>query len=490
MRATQFLFVGLYLAGLPASFVNGGAGQQAATQPRAPWEPSSAQGTLLSQESRIAVLVTKVDMLQEQIRLSGEQRAADYERAATRTTWIVSLGALFVTAILTIFGWFVSTRLREPEEYREKMRERFDAELATARQAVHDVKQEASSAVQTTLRAQEEKITALLEEQRRKIQELYGTATRETEEFEQRNARTLQQIRDLIEIGAGEAPGEEPDADALYFMAERVSDDDPKVRRAKAVRYLRRLVDPSIGANAVVLHNAGVMARNYEAGQLAIDLIARAVEESGGSPEFESSYAHELALVRRADEARAIFDRLLAEHPNDEYVGKRYIDAMRALGEHDRINDYVASHGELLDESAMVLSEYGDYLLGRRRLDEAEKVLERAIELDPGDDLTWGYLGRLRMIAGDLPRAQEAFESGIRTATEASPRLPSHFQRLGDVFMAMEKPERAQWAYTASLIADQVPGRAQKWLHILESRRKLGVPEPVSETREDPGNDC
>ena len=447
------------------------AAQSPATPPQAASPPMVQQPVSVAAEARIAGLTAKVELLHEQLIRSDEQRAADNEQGAKRMTWLLTVGAVVVTAILGIAGWFVSSRMKEPEEFRDNMRARLDSELASARQAVHDVKQEASTVVKAALGAQQKEAREFFQKHRAEIEHLYTQAKAESEELEQRNATTLKQVRQLVEVG--EAPGDKQDADALYYMAEHATADDPNERRVKGLRFLRRLADPSIPANAIVLHNAGVRAKEYDAQELAIVLFQRAAEESGHSPEFESSYAHELALVRRVEQANTLFLKLLDEYPNDEFVGKRYIDAMRALNEHDKIKEYVQSHKELLESSAMVISEYGDYLVERRRLDEAEEVLGRALALDPADDLAWAYLGRLHMIRGDLPEAKKAHEAAIRTATEASPRLGMHFRRLGDVFVAMEKLERAQCAYKASMVADQVPGRAEKWLNIIEHMKKL-----------------
>jgi tetratricopeptide (TPR) repeat protein len=78
--------------------------------------------------------------------------------------------------------------------------------------------------------------------------------------------------------------------------------------------------------------------------------------------------------------------------------------------------------------------------LGRAgRLDEAQEVLTRALEIKPTDALTHNQLGNIFLLEGDLETALEHYE----TALESKPDLPEPLFNLGLINERLGNPGSA-----------------------------------------------
>ena len=90
-------------------------------------------------------------------------------------------------------------------------------------------------------------------------------------------------------------------------------------------------------------------------------------------------------------------------------------------------------------EDAATLSRLGQELHDRNRLDHAQRVLERALELDPADEDAWSYLSYTHFRSLDDAGGREALERGVA----AVGRLPGPIRRPD------QWPRRTRWSRTS-----------------------------------------
>jgi tetratricopeptide (TPR) repeat protein len=128
------------------------------------------------------------------------------------------------------------------------------------------------------------------------------------------------------------------------------------------------------------------------------------------------------APERRRDAAVAIALALLLAVPSNWPVPRRY------------------------HEDAITFYNAGTTLLEAGRLDDAEALLERARQTDPGFAETWNNLGRLALARGDVARARELFERALEIDPEHALlhlNLASALSMQGEAAPARAHLERA-----------------------------------------------
>lgn len=165
------------------------------------------------------------------------------------------------------------------------------------------------------------------------------------------------------------------------------------------------------------------------------------------SPDFAAAY--EAHLANRIDEAEAGYRAVLEREPH-------HVDALHLLGV------ILAGRGMWIEAEALLrraialredahfLANLADLLLKRRRVDEAETVCRRAIEIGPDN----GYAHfNLAEALGERSQAEEA-ERHYRRAIELEPRLLAARNNLGTLLMKQNRLDDAALAYRSALEID------------------------------------
>jgi tetratricopeptide (TPR) repeat protein len=94
--------------------------------------------------------------------------------------------------------------------------------------------------------------------------------------------------------------------------------------------------------------------------------------------------------------------------------------------------------------------------LGLEQDEEARALLDRALEIEPGNDEAVHYLGLLALFDGDV----EAAIARFRQAAAARPEKASHWAFLADALAVAGRPEEALVAYREVLELDPKDARA------------------------------
>lgn len=194
---------------------------------------------------------------------------------------------------------------------------------------------------------------------------------------------------------------------------------------------------------------------------------ARKLLRNAPNPDTQRRYLFaESQLLVEAGRARLAFDlieKALREHPDDNDL--LYESAMLA----DRISQYEIMEVRLrklialAPEHAHAYNALG-YSLAERglRLEEAEKLIARALEILPKDPFILDSMGWVRFKRGDLPGALELLEQahGIR----ADPEISAH---LGEVLWLLNRGDEARRILDAAQTANPDNEPLRKTIHRL-----------------------
>ncbi len=256
-----------------------------------------------------------------------------------------------------------------------------------------------------------------------------------------------------------------PDAGELFVsaraaLAEALSRTGRHVEAERALEpALRQSPDDVrlVATRAAVLDRAG---RSSD----AIALLRKAIadrERSGTEEDVGDLYAalsDSLVRAGRADDAIAALRGALERRPRDEVLlyalGSTYESAGRrdaALAQMKALLAIAPDHAEAMNFVGYTYAEQGI------RLDEAERLVRRALELKPRSGHVLDSLGLVLYRRGDLRRAIEALEQADALAGPDATIL----EHLGDAYRASSRPADAARAYTRALgsVADEVPAR-------------------------------
>ncbi|HEU4383852.1 MAG TPA: tetratricopeptide repeat protein [Anaeromyxobacteraceae bacterium] len=189
----------------------------------------------------------------------------------------------------------------------------------------------------------------------------------------------------------------------------------------------------------------------------AVAMLERALADRQGDPqgtegvgELYEALASSLDKAGRSAEAIAVLKKAVAARPRDETVRYALGVAYEKAGDRDAA---VAAMQELLalnPDHADALNFVG-YCFAERgvRLDEAEKLVGRALELKPGNGYFMDSLGWVYFQKGDLNRAVALLEKADAT----SGGEPTILEHLGDAYRRAGRSADAEKTWRRALKA-------------------------------------
>ncbi len=188
---------------------------------------------------------------------------------------------------------------------------------------------------------------------------------------------------------------------------------------------------------------------------------------ASGSTRTAASYNNEALIHQREgrkDEARAAFEKALEVNPDLASALWNLSDLEFAAERCDRADQLLLSAVE------NDLPEAKSYLIGRAinyqrdgRLPRSMALLEHAVEIVPGEDEYWLFLGRYRVEAKDCAGALQAFERAAPLAP-ANAAIPAS---AGVAHLCLGDRERAAAAFRRSLELDPEQPKVREFLRQL-----------------------
>jgi tetratricopeptide (TPR) repeat protein len=243
------------------------------------------------------------------------------------------------------------------------------------------------------------------------------------------------------QVVVGDASATQPLLAQAYAAAGRY---DRALELVRAARQNRPDDERLLRVEAEALRNTGKADE-------AVALLAASREQFADDLDYQLGYATLLSQVDRTDEALAVFDAVEKRFPGQAEVPFR---RGAALERADRFDAAETAFRETLKRDPLhaPAMNYLGYMLADRgqRLDEAVSLVDRALQIDPGnpsylDSLGWAWFKR-----GDHEQARRH----LVTAAERLPRNSVVQDHLGDVLRASGDTPGAIAAWRRALAGD------------------------------------
>jgi Flp pilus assembly protein TadD len=202
----------------------------------------------------------------------------------------------------------------------------------------------------------------------------------------------------------------------------------PVATRAWVLERLGRLGEAERSLRTAL---AGRWVRGVEGRTDLVEALARALARAGKPAEAVDLLREEVAAQPRDE------DLLFALGVAQERVG----DLAAALSQMRALLALSPDHAEALNFVGYSYAERGE------RLDEAERMVGRALELRPGNGYFLDSLGWIYYQRGDLGRAVTTLEQ----ADALSGPEPTILEHLGDAYRRAQRPADAEKAYARAL---------------------------------------
>jgi len=170
-----------------------------------------------------------------------------------------------------------------------------------------------------------------------------------------------------------------------------------------------------------------------------------------------------LMLMGRVEEAYAVFDGVLAKHPDDKATQVLYLSTL-VTSHSERAPEYAKKllasfprDSEVLYLNGMVASGEGDF-------QQAREFLLQSVSLNPHDHQSQHLLGSTLARLGELPAAKEHLETAIQAGDnqpEVHYELAKVLQRLGDAQASSDQLRAYQQLKSLQSGKTQAAGKAE-----------------------------
>lgn len=260
----------------------------------------------------------------------------------------------------------------------------------------------------------------------------YAVATaRDSGDFEAALAEMEQayrKYRELITTGSAE-----PSAISEWFevLAQLFANRPPGEATAFVMRLTQENPDPYELASLAELW----LTRGVEGRTAAEEYLRRALEQSTAEQAaLQSQILFQLAVIRSArgehQEAAVAYERLIEMDPDNaaalNNLAWLYVND---LGDPERALPYIERAAELMEGSHTILDTLGYVQFRLGHLDEAERTLQRSVNLNRGAENTMHY-AQVLMAQGHKARAGRELREALQLRPDA--RIRSEIERLLD----------------------------------------------------------
>jgi tetratricopeptide (TPR) repeat protein len=192
----------------------------------------------------------------------------------------------------------------------------------------------------------------------------------------------------------------------------------------------------------------------------AVRLLGEARRRFPGAPEIVYYLAIAQREAKQSQQAVATFEEALHEaqlEEDDDFVNAKfyfnYGAAAEQAGLYDKAADLLRKSIALDPENSAEASNYLGYMWAdhNMNLDEAETMIRRALESEPGNASYLDSLGWVEFRKGQFDRALDDLLRAARTAQREDPVV---FEHIGDTYLKLNRAREALEAWQKALALD------------------------------------
>lgn len=199
--------------------------------------------------------------------------------------------------------------------------------------------------------------------------------------------------------------------------------------------------------HADALHLLGMIAYQSGNGEMAVELISRAIAVNPSNPVFHGDLGNVLQDQGKLDEAVAHYHRALSFRPD---LAEVYSNLGKALHDQGKLDEAVVSYRKALSfkpDLVVALNNLGNALLDQGKPEEAAASYRRALSIDPSYAEAHYNLANTLLKQG---KKEEAV-TGYRRALTIRPDILHAHVNLGNALQDLGRPEEAVATYQAAL---------------------------------------
>jgi len=169
-------------------------------------------------------------------------------------------------------------------------------------------------------------------------------------------------------------------------------------------------------------------------------------------PEFYFELGEAYRKTGKNTDAIRWYEEALRRRPGDSAAAKQLVAALFATGQ-------TTSATRLLERrpaDPITLTNLGNAYLQQSRLDQAERALRQALQLDPESPEAQNLLGLARLERGDTKSAEACFHEAIRIL----PELAAAHNNLANLLAGDKKYSEAEYHFEKAIQSDPVYAEA------------------------------
>jgi len=233
-----------------------------------------------------------------------------------------------------------------------------------------------------------------------------------------------------------------PIPQALAMAAQKI--DAGELQPAELI--LRKVLEKQPG-NPHATHLLGIIAHRVGRTELALEMIASAIEALPGEGQFHVNRGEMCRLLKRLDEAVAHGEKAVALSPRSPAAHSNLGIACYDRKDYDRAEACQRKALELNPQHVEAINNLGSIMRARKDREAAINYYRQALAINPG------YLEAMNNL-GALLIEDEQVDEAIRVLLEAlrlNPRYADAHNNIANAFLVKEEHDKAQAAYNNAL---------------------------------------
>lgn len=179
---------------------------------------------------------------------------------------------------------------------------------------------------------------------------------------------------------------------------------------SEAEKYYQHILN-HLPYHADSLHYLGLVKFKMGDNERAVSLIQTAISENNIDPEMYMNLGIILTKINKLDEAAVAYNKVLELSPDHAMAHNNLGLVLKKLGKSKIAIQHIRLAYQLNPNLTPILSSYANLLIQEFKYIEANKILNRALEIEPDNELILSSLGVNYYAIGDDLKGDETFSN-------------------------------------------------------------------------------